>query len=105
MPAAVESMKTRADATPTQAQPGPSASASATKPQPGNRPVHGPHLQAGVFLQATNAQALKANLEAQGFPVYIESRVHIGPFSDRKEAERAREKLREMGLTTVLIAR
>ncbi len=69
-----------------------------------SKPARGPHLQAGMFLQATNAQALKANLEAQGFPVYIESRVHIGPFRNRKEAERAREKLREMGVATVLIA-
>ncbi|MPZ46388.1 MAG: hypothetical protein GEV05_23980 [Betaproteobacteria bacterium] len=86
-----------------QADAKPTASGSAPKPQPTNKPVRGPRLQAGVFLQATNAQAFKANLEAQGFPVYIESRVHIGPFRDRKEAERAREKLRELGVTTVLI--
>jgi DedD protein len=67
------------------------------------RPARGPHLQAGVFMQAANAQALKATLEAQGLPVYIESRVHIGPFRDRKEAERMREKLKEMGVATVLV--
>ncbi|MGH8665561.1 MAG: SPOR domain-containing protein [Burkholderiales bacterium] len=92
----------QADAKSAQADAKPSASGSA--PKPTNKPVRGPRLQAGVFLQATNAQTFKANLEAQGFPVYIESRVHIGPFRDRKEAERAREKLRELGVTTVLIA-
>jgi DedD protein len=94
----------QADAKAAQADAKPSTPSSATKSQPMTKPVRGPHLQAGVFLQATNAQTFKSNLEAQGFPVYIESRVHIGPFRDRKEAERAREKLREMGVTTVLIA-
>jgi len=69
----------------------------------GSKPGRGPHLQAGVFLQPDNAQALKATLEAQGVPVYIESRVHIGPFRDRKEAERMREKLKELGHSTVLV--
>jgi DedD protein len=54
-------------------------------------------------MQAGNAQALKSTLEAQGLPVYIESRVHVGPFRDRKEAERMRQKLQEMGVSTVLV--
>jgi DedD protein len=69
----------------------------------GSKPARGLHLQAGVFLQPDNAQALKATLEAQGVPVYIESRVHIGPFRDRNEAERMREKLKELGHSTVLV--
>jgi cell division protein FtsN len=92
------------EATTSQTDAASSASGAAPGPTAGNKPVRGPRLQAGVFQQASNAQALKANLEAQGFPVSIESRVHIGPFRDRKEAERAREKLRTMGMTTVLIA-
>jgi DedD protein len=79
------------------------AAAAALRSPPGAKPPRGPHLQAGVFLQASNAQSFKANLEAQGLPVYIESRVHIGPFRDRKEAERVREQLQEMGVSTVLI--
>jgi DedD protein len=78
--------------------------AAETSTLPAMKPVRGPRLQAGVFLQAANAQAFKAKMEAQGFPVYVESRVHIGPFRDRKEAEKAREKLRELGVPTVLIA-
>lgn len=79
--------------------------------EPEVKPARGPRLQAGVFSQAANARALKAKLEAHGFPASIEtragtgqSRVHVGPFKDRKEAERAREKLRELGVATVLIA-
>jgi DedD protein len=81
-----------------------SAQAAALRSPPGAKPPRGPHLQAGVFMQPANAQAFKSNLEAQGLPVYVESRVHIGPFRDRKEAERVREQLREMGVATVLIA-
>jgi DedD protein len=73
-------------------------------PPPGGKPPRGPHLQAGVFLQPANAQAFKSKLEAQGLPVYVESRVHVGPFRDRKEAERVRERLNELGLATVLVA-
>ena len=80
------------------------AAAAALRSPPGAKPPRGPHLQAGVFLQPSNAQSFKSNLEAQGLPVYIESRVHVGPFRDRKEAERVREQLREMGVSTVLIA-
>lgn len=70
---------------------------------PKPKPTKGPHLQAGMFLQATNAEELRRKLEAQGLPVYVESRVHVGPFKDRKEAEQAREKLKALGIATVLI--
>jgi DedD protein len=63
----------------------------------------GPHLQAGIFLQTANAEELKKKLEADGFPAYIETRVQVGPFPNRKEADRARDKLKEAGLTTVFI--
>jgi len=66
-------------------------------------PARGPHLQTGVFLHAPNAQRLKAALEGQGLPVYIESRVHVGPFRDRKEAERMRQKLMALGIASVLV--
>ena len=90
------------------------ASEVMSKPSPEQAPMkadpprpklpRGPHLQAGVFAQAQNAEELKAKLEAEGLPVYIESRVQIGPFKTRKEAERMREKLKAEGVTTVLIA-
>ena len=50
------------------------------------------------------ARILKAKLEAEGLPVYIESRVQIGPFRNRKEAEAMREKLKADGVATVFIA-
>ena len=64
----------------------------------------GPHLQVGIFAQPANAEDLKTKLEAQGFPVYIETRVQVGPFAHRKEADKAREKLKAMGMATIFIA-
>lgn len=82
----------------------PDKTAPSERPPGAGKPPRGTYLQAGVFMQPANAQAFKATLESQGLPVFVESRVHIGPFQDRKEAERVREKLRESGLTTVLIS-
>jgi DedD protein len=58
----------------------------------------------GIFAQPANAEDLKTKLESQGFPVYIETRVQVGPFTDRKEADKVREKLKAMGMATVFIA-
>ena len=64
---------------------------------------NGPYLQVGVFTHPANAAELKAKLEAQGIPVFIATRVQVGPFKDKKEAEAMREKLKAMGMTSILI--
>lgn len=63
----------------------------------------GPHLQAGIFAQPANAEEFRRRLIAAGYPAYIETRVHVGPYPGRKEAERAREKLKAEGTTTVYV--
>lgn len=63
----------------------------------------GPHLQAGIFAQAANAEEFRRKLNAAGYPAYVESRVHVGPYPNRKEAERVREKLKAEGTTTVYV--
>jgi DedD protein len=70
---------------------------------PNKKPAKGHYLQAGMFLQATNAEELKRKLEAEGLPVFVESRVQLGPFNDRKEAEQARERLKALGVQAVLV--
>jgi len=77
--------------------------AEASNPGRAGKLPKGPHLQVGIFAQRTNAEDLKAKLEAQGFPVYIETRVQVGTFANRKEAEKVREKLKAMGMETVFI--
>lgn len=63
----------------------------------------GPHLQAGIFAQPANAEEFRRKLVAEGYPAYIETRVHVGPYPNRKEAERVRDKLKAEGTTTVYV--
>jgi len=64
----------------------------------------GPHLQAGIFASPANAEEMRKKLEAEGYPAYLETRVHVGPFQSRKEADKAREKLKEQGTATIYTA-
>lgn len=70
--------------------------------QPAKLPK-GPHLQAGIFASTANAEEMKKKLEAAGYPAYLETRVHVGPFQNRKEADKVREKLKDQGTSTLFI--
>jgi len=61
-------------------------------------------LQAGVFTSAQRAEELHAKLTLSGVQSSIETRVQVGPFRTRKEAAEAQEKLRELGIDSILIA-
>jgi len=61
-------------------------------------------LQAGVFASAQRAEELHAKLTLSGVQSSIETRVQVGPFRTRKEAAEAQEKLRELGIDSILIA-
>lgn len=61
-------------------------------------------LQAGVFANTQRAEELHAKLTLSGLPSTLETRVQVGPFRSRQEAEAAQEKLRELGVETVLLA-
>ena len=60
-------------------------------------------LQAGVFTNPQRAEELHAKLTLSGVPSTLETRVQVGPFRTRQEAEAAQEKLRELGIGTVLV--
>ncbi|GHT96401.1 hypothetical protein FACS1894116_13470 [Betaproteobacteria bacterium] len=51
-------------------------------------------VQLGVFGAMDNAETLRKNVAARNLPVRIESRVVVGPFNDKAEAEAMREQLR-----------
>ncbi|WP_374514670.1 SPOR domain-containing protein [Niveibacterium sp.] len=55
-------------------------------------------LQAGVFSTPKNAEELRARLELAGVPAQLETRVVVGPFRTRQEAEQAQGKLKALGL-------
>lgn len=60
-------------------------------------------LQAGVFSDPKRAEELHARLTLEGIPSTIESRVQVGPFKSREEAESARAKLKAIGIEAVML--
>lgn len=60
-------------------------------------------LQAGVFSSVQRAEELHARLTLSGVPSSVETRVQVGPFRTREEAEAAQIKLRELGIESVLV--
>jgi DedD protein len=66
------------------------AGAGEAAPPPGR----GYMVQLGVFAAPTNAQRLRDELVAQGYPAHMQSRVVMGPFPDRQAAEAAHAKVR-----------
>lgn len=60
-------------------------------------------LQLGVFSNFSNAEDLRAKLEAAGIPATVEARVRVGPFASRAEADAARVKLRSLGISESIL--
>jgi DedD protein len=59
-------------------------------------------IQLGVFSDIENAQQLQAKLADHGIPSHTETRVQIGPFKSREEADLARERLSKLGISAVV---
>lgn len=68
-------------------------------------------IQLGAFQNPANARQLRAKLESEGYDSYSEAfesagksrtRVRAGPFPTRDAAEKAREKLKRIGLNGVV---
>jgi cell division protein FtsN len=89
----------RTPAQPRQPAAPPSAAPSALEPRQGFV------VQLGVFTTVENAQSLQNRLREQGIPVFLETRVVVGPFRDRAEAEAAQRKLEELGVGGVIVQR
>jgi len=62
-------------------------------------------VQVGVFGNYANAEELLQKLQAASIPAQIESRVQVGPFASRAEADAARVKLRALGIDDGLLVR
>jgi cell division protein FtsN len=67
-------------------------------------PAKGFVVQVGVFGTAENARDLQAKLAEKGIPSSTETRVVVGPFKDRTEADAVNAKLKEMGLQGMVVA-
>jgi DedD protein len=55
-------------------------------------------VQLGVFSSPRHAFELIEKLKRQGVTAHMETRVQLGPFANREEAERAQERMRKLGL-------
>ena len=71
-------------------------------PQP-PRLFSGFSLQAGIFSDLRLAEELHAKLALNGIPSSFEARVNVGPFKKREEAIAAREKMKALGIDSVLV--
>lgn len=77
---------------------------AAPPPTPAHAPT-GYVVQFGVFSRPENALQLVERLRAAGIDAQTETRVMLPPFKTRKEAEAAVAKLREKGISAVVVAR
>lgn len=64
----------------------------------------GYNVQLGLFSSLDNALKLANALKAQGIPVKTETRVAVGPFRSRAEAEETMAKLKTLGYSPLLQA-
>lgn len=60
-------------------------------------------VQVGVFTDMDNAKQLQAKLAEYGIPSHTETKLQVGPFNTKAEAEAAREKLKNLGIGSVVI--
>lgn len=65
-------------------------------------------VQIGAYGEPAKANGIGADLKSRGFAAYTEkagavTRVRVGPFRSREEAERAAERLRGAGIAGVVV--
>ncbi len=60
-------------------------------------------VQLGLFSNYENAVQLQKRLADHGIKSYTETRLHVGPFQSKAEAEQAMTRIRSMGINAVLV--
>lgn len=73
-------------------------------------PATAARLQAGYAVETvvlpdlTRAEEWQARLAREGIPATVETRLRIGPFRTRAEAENARRKVKDLGMETATLS-
>jgi len=79
-----------------------------TQAAPSEKPVPIPGkaymVQVGVFTSPANAQALQKQLQRAGIDAHLETRVQLGPFRDKRDAEKALSRAKRLGINAVLVS-
>lgn len=60
-------------------------------------------VQVGVFSLPANAQALQKQLQREGFESHLETRVQLGPFKNKRDADKELARARKLGIDAVLV--
>lgn len=60
-------------------------------------------VQVGVFTDMENAKQLQTKLAEHGIPSHTETKLQVGPFNTKAEADAAREKLQALGIGSVVV--
>jgi len=61
-------------------------------------------VQVGIFNSPANAQALQKQLRRAGIEAHLETRVQLGPFKDKRDADIALARARKLGVDAVLVS-
>jgi DedD protein len=88
------------------AAPAPSEAAAKTSLAEPCTPVPGKGylVQVGIFNSPANAQALQKQLQRAGIEAHLETRVQLGPFKDKRDADKALARARKLGVDAVLVS-
>lgn len=68
-----------------------------------SRPPSGPTLQTSFLPDWRRAEELQAGLAQAGIPASVETRLQVGPFRTRSEAEAARREIQKRGVDAVIV--
>ncbi|MHB1292372.1 MAG: SPOR domain-containing protein [Sulfuricella sp.] len=60
-------------------------------------------VQLGVFSNPTNALQLQEKLAQNGIKSYTETKLNVGPFQSKAEADQALAKIRSLGVSAVVV--
>lgn len=60
-------------------------------------------VQLGFFSNPANAQQLQERLAQNGIKSYTETKLNVGPFQSKAEADQALAKIRAMGISAVVV--
>lgn len=88
---------------PTRAAPQPDREKPATLPAKQEPVPKSFEVQVGVFTDMENAKQLQAKLAEHGIPSHTETKLQVGPFNTKAEAEAAREKLKALGIGATVV--
>ena len=61
-------------------------------------------VQVGLFNSPANAQALQKQLRRAGIEAHLETRVQLGPFKDKRDADQALARAKKLGIDAVLVS-